>query len=245
MLPQLWESAKYSNFYRQRKAEGDYLILDNGVAEGVKLGSLDYVDIIRQVGPDEFVLPDVMGDCDRTIEAARDFLSSIPGKFSVHDIKMVGVLQGKTHQELFKCLGFYASIGVQVIAVPRILNKIMKHKMTRITFIESMVQKKLEHFVYDFSSWHCLGSSNWIQEVAALVGTGCRSIDTCLPISLALHGLSIEDNSHRDRLPDYFNIEAPTHGITRKLIEHNIDTYLTLAGAKRFDWETETPTSEV
>lgn len=244
MLPQLLESKKYSTFYQERKADGDYIILDNGVAEGAKIGHYDLIEAIHQVEPDEFVLPDVMGDCDRTIEAVRDFLEfgrdSIRLKYS--GAKPIGVLQGKSFQELFKIMGFYQSIGVRIVAVPRVLCKLLGHKLSRVTFIESITNKKLEHFIYEFDTWHCLGSSDWIQEVAALNGTGARSIDTCLPISLALQGYTIELNAHKQRPKSYFNLEEPDD-YTRKLIEHNIDVYLTLAGAQRPEWSTETPTS--
>lgn len=219
VLPHLFRNKKYLSFYQTRSKAGDFIILDNGAAEGYVYGHKHLFTLAENVGATEIIIPDTLGDADETLAQAQYF-----ARFARPDYQYMFVLQGKTADEVMFCLRALDNgnmfMYVTTIGIPRHLSSINKY--FRQTLTDFMIK---EHFNDKFEI-HFLGANQWIAEVFTLSDMvkdldGFRGIDTSLPIYLGLEGLDL----------DTMYIERPTNFFTRsddntKMIEANIETYL-------------------
>ncbi len=221
MLPHLFRGTKYLGFYQTRSKEGDFIILDNGAAEGFVYGHKHLFTLAEDVGATEIVIPDTLGDANETLAQAQYF-----ARFARPDYQYMFVLQGKTADEVLFCLrnldnGNMFSY-VTTIGIPRHLYNINKH--FRQTLTEFMIK---EHFNDKFDI-HFLGANKWTSEVFTLAEItkgldGFRGIDTSLPIYMGLEDIDIKYlRGYIERPADYFTRSDDNP----ETIEANIKTYL-------------------
>lgn len=104
----------YKELFLESKKKGREIILDNSIFElGVAFDSDKYVRVINELKPDWYIVPDVLEDCDSTIQSYKKFCST----YKKLTGKRIGVLQGKTFEELEKCYREIVKIGVDKIAI--------------------------------------------------------------------------------------------------------------------------------
>ena len=112
------KNERYADFYRARSAEGKYVILDNGAAEGEEL---NYEDLLRAydiVKPSEIILPDVLKDARKTIEKTIYFYEKHWN--TVMRYKTMVVPQGKDLKEWISCFEELANtIPFTCVGVPK------------------------------------------------------------------------------------------------------------------------------
>lgn len=95
----LEESEEYRDFFFESKKMGRKIILDNSLYELGEAYNHDlFFNWVLELGPDEYIIPDVFQDYERNLESFEQFL----GKFDTHSVrgKRIGVIQGKNYQEL-------------------------------------------------------------------------------------------------------------------------------------------------
>lgn len=211
VLPHLLGSKKYSDFYRERRRNGNFVILDNGAAEGVEFGPRHLHTLAREVEANEIVVPDTLGDLLETISKAKAFVP-----FVEPDFKYMAVLQGSTLQEVISCLHFYDQapdmVYLTCIGIPRHLTSL--NPRFRVNLTEFLIAEQF-HLKYQF---HYLGASSWLREISALQSivsehlvknwdsSGFRGIDTSAPINMGLMGKWIHNDPHEHRIPNFFDI---------------------------------------
>lgn len=233
MLPEPWmREQRYRDYY---KSAYGFKIFDNGEAEGMRMQPADLMKTAIELGADEVVVPDHLGDCDKTIELARNFVRAArkyPG------IQYMGVLQGNSYGEYIKCLQAFQDLSyIKTIGVPRNICKVIGSKWARVALMDMIVDQEL-HIQYEF---HALGATPWMREVVCLSETPMRSIDTSLPFVMALDKRSITIDEYIDRQPDFF-VREPNH-YERELCLDNISTYRDWAGD--YPHHTKTPVGQV
>ena len=197
-LPHLLDREEYRAHIT--RCEG-YRILDNGAAEGTTYEFDALNSIAATFYIDEVVIPDVIGDCDLTIELARWAGSAAKPQ----GVKWMAVVQGQKISEVLKCWREMLRLEwVDVIGVPRHLNKY--HPTARFALIQSLRQMSTPDEDFFAKPVHALGSHSWVSEVAALARLGCvRSIDTSLPLHMAQLGESLRTAQEGQKRPaDYF-----------------------------------------
>lgn len=122
---------KYKEYYlNQRKYHPDRLmILDNSAYEYFikreKLDLKEYHQVILELKPDMYILPDVLMDIEKTIIGVREFINMFG--LEVGSSKPLAVLQGNKEEELLRCADIYKSWGINNIAIP-FHNKFFKNK---------------------------------------------------------------------------------------------------------------------
>lgn len=221
MLPEPYmREQRYRDYYNSCYG---YKILDNGEAEGLRMRPRELMEMAVQLGADEVVVPDHLGNCDKTIELAKDFQRTArkyPG------FNFMGVLQGQTHAEYMKCFMELSMLPyITTIGIPRNICKVLGSKWARVALAEMIADSYDSHM----RPYHALGATSWIREVAALSEIPIfRSIDTSLPVVLGLEGLDIRTSKYIDRQPDFFE-RQPEH-LQREHILDNIDSYRDWAG---------------
>ena len=113
-LLHLMHLSEYKEFYKNTKRDH---YCDNSAYEYQFLEEdfdVNYFyDIISEIKPTHVIVPDILSDKDATIQAFKDFdISKIP-----EDTKLIGVVQGKTFNELHECYDFLRP-RCDVISIP-------------------------------------------------------------------------------------------------------------------------------
>ena len=216
MLPHLFHNPTYFDFYTDLATQPEQLIiLDNGIAEDVDTHPQDLINLAIRVKADEVVIPDMLGDCNATIDRMRKFESYA---MENPQFRYIGVVQGQSVSEWLKCLNaMQYSPWVHTIALPRIMNKEIKTQ--RFLFADSLYK----HDWID-KPIHCLGASSWIREIVALSELPIRSLDTSLPFVMGLALRDIVTDEYVPRQEDYF-FARPSKAQTN-FCEANVNQYL-------------------
>ena len=97
---------EYYKFFERSLNHGRNVLLDNSIFElGTAFDSDRYAYWINKLKPTEYIIPDVLEDCNGTIDAAKSWYCNHDFKVP-SPIKVVGVVQGKKYGELVKCYTF-------------------------------------------------------------------------------------------------------------------------------------------
>jgi hypothetical protein len=219
-LPHLFRNQKYLNFYQTRSDKGDFIILDNGAAEGALYGHKHLFTMAEQIGASEVVIPDTLGDANETLAQAQYF-----ARFARPEYEYMFVLQGKTMEEVLFCLRALDNGNmfsyVTAIGIPRHLTSIDKN--FRINLAEFLVEEAF-NTRYNF---HFLGASTWAREIVMLgeiaqKHEGFRGLDTSYPIYMGLEDQDIKTAEYLSRPVNYFERSDDNS----MMIRENIYTYL-------------------
>ncbi len=96
---------EYKEFFLESKKLGRHILLDNSIFElGTAFDADEFAEKIIEIQPDEYIVPDVLEDSSRTIDQFLQWqkkYNSLPGK-------KIGVIQGKTLNEVIECYKFMA-----------------------------------------------------------------------------------------------------------------------------------------
>jgi hypothetical protein len=84
---------------------GRHVLLDNSIFElGEAYDSKEFAYWVKQLKPTEYIVPDVLEDSAGTIESFKKFIKEYPNLPG----KKIGVVQGKTYDEIVNCYNFIA-----------------------------------------------------------------------------------------------------------------------------------------
>jgi hypothetical protein len=207
---------KYTKFYRQMGLiSTKYLILDNGVIEQNK--ATDIVELVKKamsVSADEIILPDVIMDSERTLDAGEEALKWVRNNFP---FKIMAVPQGKTREEWLDCAEIMLGWDIDCIGIPKSLS-LLGSRDIRIDVLHTL-GKKLRGL-----DIHLLGCQKSPMEVRLMALAmrdqyipEVRGIDSALPYVFTKAGLSIDEDD-RPKIPFSFN----ETNIDLKLLKKNI-----------------------
>lgn len=223
MLPQLASNDQYAYVYRTHcKDLGQYVILDNGAAEGVGTSDHDLITMALDFGVSEFVIPDVIKDRLATQALLRNFRTSWAMRAEVNgaltDIKKMYVLQGDCWDDFVRSASWAAdNVFVDVIGIPR-------HIISTCNDLEARI--RLATLLSDASPKliHLLGASvihptelreyNWPVNV--------RSTDTSMPFNYAYEAKKIRKGLMVYRPDEYFTL--PAYRFHEPSLKYNITT---------------------
>jgi hypothetical protein len=224
---------EYKKFYKQQ-SKNRYQILDNSAFEYQFLDEdfdIDYfIDVINEIQPSSIIVPDVIGDCEGTIQAFKDF----PYHKINYNPEIIGVIQGKNETSLKKCANFmidYADKLAVVFHSPAYQLSTMSESKD----YKNMVGR------YNFVNWlktqtdmpiHLLGCS--LPQEFGMYNRGdidtIDTIDTANPIQFGMLGVLYPDNigevnNKPKYLMDMENILKPTPPEYLKKIQYNINKF--------------------
>ena len=159
-LPHLLRSQKYLDFF-QKRSDDEFIILDNGAAEGLEYGAKHLLTLADQVGATEVVIPDTIKDANDTLAKAQYF-----ARYAKPEHQYMFVLQGSTTEEVRFCLAALDNGNmfsyVTTIGIPRHFSDISE------TFRYELLLYMIEEHFQDKFYIHFLGASPWKREVVAL-----------------------------------------------------------------------------
>lgn len=202
MLPQLVGDKDYAKKYKVL-CESNFVMMDNGAAEGLMLSDKELLDLAHEFKPAELVLPDIIADALGTIEVIRGFLST---RRTLAGIDFMAVAQGRSIIEVKRMIEVVAEIDrVATIGLPRHLVKTLRSNAARLDMARWIQKKYQKRFAI-----HLLGAApQWPGELFFARELGfVRGMDTSMPFNYALRGLILSDDYRNVTRPDnYFSTE--------------------------------------
>lgn len=190
-------SREYTEFYRWRSREGDYLLLDNGVAEtGVPRPIEEIVHAAKLVEADEIILPDALFDMDRTLLNAGEAVMWLDCR-GITAYRVMAVPQGRTLPDWLRCYQELLSLGsVESIGVSKFVADIVPAREGRPGGREAVVDVlDLLGLVDPNREYHLLGVRSDPLEVLRCSQRyrWLRSVDSCIAVMSGQQGLRFPD----------------------------------------------------
>jgi|TARA_R110000822_G_scaffold304501_8_gene429709 hypothetical protein len=107
------EIPAYYNHFVDAKKQGRYIILDNSIFElGTAFNSDGFAAWVQQLKPNAYIVPDVLEEIEGTIKNFKEWKE----KYNTLKGCKIGVVQGKTEQEIVDCYKFMA-VEADIIAI--------------------------------------------------------------------------------------------------------------------------------
>jgi len=194
--------------YRKARANGSFIILDNGAAEGNLYDSATLHTYALELMVNEIVVPDVLGDADATWDKANAFESSVQdAKFNY-----MGVIQGANTDELIWMVQSYATKPwITTLGIPR-------HLLTSFPLGDQRnARVVIAQWIHDNFrgrfQLHLLGTNpKYITEITdyrtQFAMYGVRGVDTSAPFNYAFSQKPIESGVEVNRPNNYFTLPA-------------------------------------
>lgn len=206
----------YIHIYRNVPSM-QYVILDNGMAEGVNVGADRLIRRANAMYVQEIVLPDVMKEGEATVSLARHFLDNY--SMPPH-VRYMAVMQGHSRDEALRCMdGLLDISAIHSIGIPRHFLETFGDRYARIKILNELKDSG--------KAVHLLGTSAvWSSEVlaVALEHPWVRGVDTSMPFNYAIARVELKDGAEPVSRPELYFDRRRT--IDLGLLQANIDTYL-------------------
>jgi hypothetical protein len=217
VLPNI-DSIDYYEHYRTARRRGDYIILDNGAAEGAMISNRLLEDLATDLMVNEVVLPDVIADADNTKLAVENF-----APFADHVFNYMAVVQGTTWDECIDLVEYYNTVDwITTIGIPRHLIETIESPEIRAALAQHFYDAYGPRFMI-----HLLGTApSVINELhkhhTAFEYAHVRGVDTSAPFNYAWGGFMVARDNVVPRPEGYF--QMPLSEIRNGLLEENIKT---------------------
>jgi hypothetical protein len=225
-LPHLLDqSQQYKLFFQKAKKDKRFIIVDNGLFEGVTHTTEDLLSKIELLQPNIFIVPDAWNDSFITLKNAKHWMINYSKSLKELGVELMAVCQGNdmgelitTYQTLidlgYKHIAFnHSSIAYQELGYEDPLKNQMYGRME---FIRRLVEKGT---IRDTYYHHLLGCSLPQEFMAYNDWKFINSCDTSNPILVGAEGVRYEDNGinfkPKDKLEHYFekNLDAQLEDI--------------------------------
>lgn len=215
VLSQLWRrSEEYREKVRELKAQGKWIILDNGCGDfDVTTTSEDLLQIVKELRPNEVIPLDVLYNRDATLYNLTSFIGMLEFEGLLGQVEIFAVPQGKDKEDWMTCYlemlnnPLVKTIGFSKITVPNVFG----------TGVDDQGIMEGRHLCYETLKQegfltkpiHCLGAGDPREFVKYLGDSMMRSTDSCFSVWAAMNNISWEEgNFERIKTPhDYFDRE--------------------------------------
>ena len=222
MLPHLTVNPVYEYTYQQHcKDENQYVILDNGEAEGIHYPTYALIDMALSFGVNELVIPDVIKDSSSTIKKANEFLLELNKRLEddpkVGNLSLMFVAQGSNAFEFLQSIAWAAKQNeIHTIGIPR-------HALE--TCNDVSIRANLADFAMmeaPGKQMHLLGTAPWsITELRDYTWSdNVRSVDTSAPFNYAYANRKIRLGSKVPRPKYYFDL--PFESFSQDKLDYNV-----------------------
>lgn len=223
-------------YYRQFKdavINGREVILDNSIFElGTAFSGDTYFNWIEKLQPTWYIIPDVLEDVLGTMRSADRWLS----KYSVTKSKSIGVVQGKTYNEIVNCyndiaprvdkvaISFDYSYYIESTKDLKPINKYAAWMLGR----QKLLSDLLNDGIIDINKPHHLLGCGLPQEFIAYKDyKWIDSVDTSNPIVHGLNGIAYKptglDDKISTKLIEYMSEEVTD--LQLDIIKGNIEQF--------------------
>ena len=156
-LAHLVNNDEYREHFAKMAAEGRFVLMDNGAAEGSQLQAGALVEMYQQINPTEIVLPDTLYEPGSTIQKTRNFLMILDDSGLGKKYRKMAVPQGKTLREWEACARiFVKDTRIDSIGISKFLNVATGDRYVRFAACACLKRLIIEYGRYDLEV-HLLG----------------------------------------------------------------------------------------
>lgn len=229
-LAHLVADDRYREHFAKLSANGKFVLMDNGAAEGAQLPFGKLLEMYEQIQPTEIVLPDTLYEPGSTIQKTRNFLKMLDDRGLTGQYRVMAVPQGKTLSEWEACARiFVKDTRIHSIGVSKFLNIATNAKYIRVDAC-TVLNKLINEYHRTDLEVHLLGCDegpqvvNMIHRIFPFV-RGCDSAFAYLAAQANKH-LTPEDDSRPEGTIDFLG------GQYYAEINSAINTFNELAGVK-------------
>lgn len=116
-LPHLLDKyEQYRLFFQKSRLDKRFIIMDNGLFEGVEHTIEDLLDKINLIRPNIFIVPDAWNDTTTTVRSAKHWMMNYGKKLKELDVDLMAVCQGQTIGDLVIMYQTLTDLGYNHIA---------------------------------------------------------------------------------------------------------------------------------
>jgi len=213
-LPHLIDQyEQYKTFFQKSSSDKRFIIMDNGLFEGVTHTTEDLIEKINLVKPNIFIVPDAWNDATTTLVNAKSWIINYKQHLP-EGVNLMAVLQGKDFGELMTTyqtlvdLGYthiafnHSSIAYQSLGYE---NPLKNQMYGRMEFIRKLVESNVIRSTYYH---HLLGCSLPQEFMSYSDWKFIKSVDTSNPILVGAEGQRYTDSGllwkPKEKLEHYF-----------------------------------------
>ena len=217
-LPHLIDkSSQYRLFFQKSRLDKRFIIMDNGLFEGVEHTIEDLFDKIWMIHPDIFIVPDAWNDSYTTLRSAKHWMLNYKTKLP-EETNLMAVCQGNSVGELVSVYQTLVDLEFKHIAINHSsvaytnefpeLDRLKAQMYGRMAFLRKLVEtgtlrKSVHH--------HLLGASLPQEFMAYSEWDWIKTVDTSNPILVGAEGVRYGDNGidfkPEHKLEHYFEMD--------------------------------------
>jgi hypothetical protein len=211
---------QYRIFFQKSRLDKRFIIMDNGLFEGVTHTTEDLLDKINLVRPDIFIVPDAWNDSNTTLVNAKSWMINYKQHLP-EGVNLMAVCQGQDIGELITTYQTLVDLGYTHIAFNHSScayqemyptfsgTEPLKASMYgRMEFIRKLVERNIIRPTYYH---HLLGCSLPQEFMAYKDWKFIKSVDTSNPILVGAEGERYGDNGinwkPKNKLEHYFEMD--------------------------------------
>ena len=207
---------QYRIFFQKSRLDKRFIIMDNGLFEGVEHTTEDLLDKINLVRPNVFVVPDAWNDANATLVNAKSWIINYK-KGLPEGVNLMAVCQGKDMTELITTYQTLVDLGYTHIAFNHSsiayqqecsgMNSLKAAMYGRMEFIRRLVQSGTIRETYYH---HLLGCSLPQEFMSYGDWKFIKSVDTSNPILVGAEGGKYTNSGMtwkpKEKLEHYFEM---------------------------------------
>ena len=236
----------YQKLRKNKSTSGRLMFLDNSAYEyfikGESLDMESFMEAVKQLKPDFYLLPDTLMNFDKTISDVEIFIDNFKNEIQdlIHQqVLPMAVVQGDSVEEMLDSMAIYKEMGIKYICIP-FHNSFFKELSKKINwkdFEKYNLSKDTEDNLYakgricfthlyefhlrGFDYVHLLGSHNPM-EVHFHKPHIIHSIDTGYPVKLAVENPKIKLGEEKSK-PHIIIDDFLESKLTKKQIERILE----------------------
>jgi hypothetical protein len=196
MLPHLIDKyLQYRIYFQKASLDGRFIIMDNGLFEGIEHTTEDLIEKINLIIPDVFIVPDAWNDSATTIRNAKEWINNHIYKLP-EGVNLMAVCQGESLGELIVTYQTLLDLGYTHIAFNHSsaayqtmypnLDPLKAQMYGRMEFIRRLVA---ENIINRRAYHHLLGCSLPQEFMSYKNWPFIQSVDTSNPILVGAEGV--------------------------------------------------------
>lgn len=212
------ESTRYKLFFQKSRIDKRFIIMDNGLFEGIDHTIEDLLEKINLIHPNVFIVPDAWNDSTSTIRSAKHWMINYGKKLHDIDVELMAVCQGKTIGELITTYQILIDLGYKHIAFNHSsiaypteyvgMDPLKAQMYGRMEFIRRLVADNIIRPTYYH---HLLGCSLPQEFMSYGDWKFIKSVDTSNPILVGAEGIRYTDSGigfkPKQKLAHYFEMD--------------------------------------
>ena len=205
---------QYRTFFQKSRLDKRFIIMDNGLFEGVTHTTEDLLEKINLIRPNIFIVPDAWNDANTTLVNAKSWMINYKQHIP-KEINLMAVCQGKDIGELITTYQTLVDIGYTHIAFNHSsiayqneytgMDHLKASMYGRMEFIRRLVQSGA---IRKSNYHHLLGCSLPQEFMSYGDWPFIKSVDTSNPILVGAEGIRYADSGlifkPKEKLEHYF-----------------------------------------